>query len=186
MNVSSRESGNSDSRSENTVRAGHREIMDSSVVLRYQLVHANAKAPLRSTEGSAGFDLYAVEDGVIGSKMVAARTGLVMALPPGHRGQIYSRSGLSLKYGLQVGAGVIDWDYRGELKVILHCVGGTEAPTQDGNYRYEDGEYRYYYKAGERIAQIVIVRDPTVVMEEAEGLKDEKTAHTGFGSTGRF
>ena len=70
--------------------------------------------PTRGTDGAAGYDLYALEDTVINCfQFIPVSTGVSMAIPAGHYGRIAPRSGLAVKHGVMVGAGVIDSDYRG-------------------------------------------------------------------------
>jgi dUTP pyrophosphatase len=80
----------------------------------------NAKIPMRATSGSAGYDLYASEENIIltGNRGIV-KTGLMIEIPKGYCGQVWPRSGFSVKNGIESGAGIIDSDYRGELMVIL-------------------------------------------------------------------
>ena len=93
-------------------------------VVTIQRVNVNAKLPVRSTSGAAGYDLSAAETAVVpphGKCLV--KTGLKMALPTGCYGRIAPRSGLAVKKFIDVGAGVIDADYRGEVGVVLFNFG---------------------------------------------------------------
>ena len=117
----------------------------------------------------AAFDLEADEDTfVYGYSRKLISTGVRMAIPEGHCGIIKSRSGLAVKYSIEVGAGVIDAGYRGEIKVLL-C-----------NY----GEDSFYVKPGDRIAQLMIVPVPAVTLEVVEDLDETTRSDKGFGSTG--
>lgn len=135
----------------------------------------NAVLPCKSSDGAAGYDLFAVEDGVIWPmepKLVS--TGLKICLPPGTEGQVRSRSGLALKKSVIVlnAPGTIDEDYRGELGVIL----------------INFGENAFVYKAQERIAQLVIKPVLTnVSLQLVEKFSDPVTnrGEGGYGSTGR-
>ena len=103
--------------------------------LKVKLVHEYATMPTRATSGSAGLDLYACEEGVI--QVVdrqLIRTGVQVILPENTVGLIKSRSGLALDYELDVCAGVIDSDYRGEIKVLI----------------MNNGPYEYKYKYGDK------------------------------------
>ena len=85
----------------------------------------NAKLPIRGTAGAAGYDLAAAQAAVVPvDGKVLVKTSLSMVLPPGCYGRIASRSGLAFKQFIDVGAGVKDADYRGELGVILFNFGG--------------------------------------------------------------
>ena len=83
---------------------------------------ADATIPKYQTTGAAGCDLYATEDAIVraGDRRVI-NTGLKLQIPPGYQAQVCSRSGLAAKYGIMVlnSPGIIDEDFRGEIKVIL-------------------------------------------------------------------
>lgn len=128
-----------------------------------------AVMPTRGTDGAAGYDLYALEDTVINCfQFIPVSTGVSIAIPAGHYGRIAPRSGLSVKHGVMVGAGVIDSDYRGEIKVALATLNGV-----------------YEFKKGDRIAQIVIEPVVTPDLVQVDSLDDSKRGDGGFGSTGK-
>jgi dUTP pyrophosphatase len=117
----------------------------------------------------AAFDIEANEETYLyaySRKLI--NTGVRMAIPEGYCGTIKSRSGLAVKNSIEVGAGVIDAGYRGEIKVLL-C-----------NY----GEDSFYVKPGDRIAQLMIVPVPAVTLEVVEDLDETTRSDKGFGSTG--
>ena len=125
--------------------------------------------PTRGTDGSAGYDLYALEDAVINCfQFILVSTGVSMVIPAGHYGRIAPRSGLAVKNGVMVGAGVIDSDYRGEIKVALATLNGV-----------------YEIKAGDRIAQIIIEPIVTPELVQVDSLDDSERGDGGFGSTGK-
>ena len=136
----------------------------------------HAKLPERQTEGAAGFDLYScIPDGqhilpVRGRVLVG--TGVVIAIPPGYVGQIWSRSGWSVKHGIGTLAGVIDADYRGELMACLMNHGEHPLPIQHH----------------ERVAQLVIVPCLQWKLQDVTdfpALMDNTVRGAGgFGSTG--
>lgn len=95
-------------------------------------------------------------------------TGIRMAIPRGYYGRIAPRSGLALKNGIDVLAGVVDSSYRGEIKVILLNT-GSEA---------------FRVVSGDRIAQIIIEKCDNFVMQEVEDLDQTVRGEGGFGSTG--
>ena len=83
-------------------------------VLKVKRTNVNAKLPVRGTEGAAGYDLAAAQTAILPAHgKCLVKTGLAMALPPGSYGRVAPRSGLALKHFIDVGAGVIDSDYRG-------------------------------------------------------------------------
>lgn len=130
-----------------------------------------AVIPTRATPGSAGYDLTSVESHIIlpGHRAVVS-TGLSIAVPEGTYGRVAPRSGLAVRNGLNVGAGVVDSDYRGEVKVVLF--------NHDINNTYE-------VKPGHRIAQLVLEKIVCEEVEEITGeLQDTYRGDGGFGSTG--
>lgn len=136
-----------------------------------ELTDKKAKMPARATDGSSGYDLIAITNGQIGAyqwKLIPV--GFKMQIPPGFEAQIRSRSGLALKKGVFVlnGVGTIDSDYRNEVGVLLANFNGNEF---------------FEYKAGDRIAQMVIARVPVVSIVQGE-VNMEINRGGGFGSTG--
>ena len=81
----------------------------------------NARLPTRGSDGSVGYDLYSSEDATVpcqaGRALVS--TGIALSIPDGLYGRVAPRSGLAVKHCINVGAGVIDPDYTGEVKVVL-------------------------------------------------------------------
>ena len=129
-----------------------------------------ARIPAQATMGAAGYDLTSVQAGVIypsQRRMVA--TGISLAVPDGMVGIIKPRSGLAVNHGIDVLAGVVDSDFRGELQVVL----------------INHGERPFEYAPGDRIAQIVLLPCYHGVCEEVESLDETMRAVGGFGSTGR-
>ena len=127
-----------------------------------------AQRQTRATEGAAGLDLYADETITIPEYRRAwVSTGIAVAIAPGYVGLVWPRSGLAGK-GLDTSAGVIDCDFRGELKVLM--VNGSHE--------------RKTVKAGDRIAQLLImpVGMPNVI--EVDALPATERGENGFGSTG--
>lgn len=139
---------------------------------------ARANVPARGSALSAGFDLCASEDAVVpgcsideSGRIVIGRglvpTGIAVAIPHGLYGRIAPRSGLAVKRGIDVGAGVVDADYRDELRVVLFNFGSEE----------------FEIRAGDRIAQIVFERIAEPQLVEVETLSGADRGG-GFGSTG--
>ena len=132
-----------------------------------------ATVPTYGSEYSAGADLYACIDGCIQIQphtTAVVPTGIALELPLGYAGLIYARSGLATKKGLAPAnkVGVIDSDYRGEVKVALHNH-SEEVQTVDG---------------GERIAQLVITPYLAARFVECDTLSETVRGSGGFGSTG--
>ena len=95
-------------------------------------------------------------------------TGIRLALPEGHVGLIWPRSGMAVKHGIDCGAGVIDSQYRGEVKVLL--------------FNHSDGEH--FIQKGDRIAQLLVQKVETVDFLPVDDLDATDRAGSGFGSTG--
>ncbi len=136
-------------------------------------LNEKAVIPSYGSEFAAGADLYACTDGVTEIKphqMVMVPTGIALELPLGYAGLIYARSGLASKKGLAPAnkVGVVDCDYRGEVKVALHNH-SEQAQTVD---------------PGERIAQLVITPYLMAEFIEKDGLSETSRGAGGFGSTG--
>jgi dUTP pyrophosphatase len=123
----------------------------------------------RATDGSAGYDLHTTESAILyPGHSHNFSTGLHLAIPEGYMGIVKSRSGMSFKNSIEVGAGVIDSDYRGEVKIHLY------------NY----GELRVAINAGERIAQLLIIKHETPEFIQVDSLIQTDRAANGFGSSG--
>lgn len=129
----------------------------------------DAILPTRGSNGAAGYDLYSNEECVVEpNDRCLVSTGISIVLPEGVYGRVAPRSGLSVKYGIQVGAGVIDPDYTGEVKVIL----------------FNHGVNDFFIHEGDRIAQLILERYETPPIREVETLGDTERGSDGFGSTG--
>ena len=129
--------------------------------------------PSPKTSGASGLDLRANIDQAIVLKpleRVLIPTGLRIAIPDGHEGQVRARSGLALKHGITLanGLGTIDSDYRGEIGVILINL----------------GEEDYIIDRGDRIAQLIIIRYETIKLKQVEYLDETERGDGGFGHTG--
>jgi dUTP pyrophosphatase len=137
--------------------------------LRVKLMNDGARLPVRGSAGAAGYDLASCESMVVppGERRVV-KTGVSVAVPPGTYGRIAPRSGLAVRHGVDVLAGVIDEDYRGELAVILLNTG--DAPFE--------------IACGDRIAQLVLERIETPEVLAVDDLGDTTRGGAAFGSTG--
>jgi len=148
-----------------------------SAELRVTRLPHGADLPLPAYQSAlaAGLDLVAalaadapVE--IVPGGRALIPTGIAIALPPGHEGQIRPRSGLAIHHGVTVlnAPGTIDADYRGELQVIL----------------VNHGSESVVIKRGTRIAQLVIAPIQHVILVECTGLDTTERQSGGFGSTG--
>jgi dUTP pyrophosphatase len=144
--------------------------------LKIKRLDGRAIIPKFATDGAACFDLHAIatddfEPHPNDPHAAIFRTGLAVEIPPGYVMQIYSRSGHGFKDALRLSncVGVIDSDYRGEIKVSLRADGYWSKKALDG----------------ERIAQAMIVALPVVQIEEVDELSSTARGAGGFGSTGQ-
>ena len=138
--------------------------------VKVKKLNEDAILPTYATPGAAAFDLYAnnMDGDVIG-------TGLSFEIPEGHVMRVYSRSGHGFKYGVTLAnsVGVIDSDYRGEVKVRLVC-------------NHTNDLYNLLsVNVGDRIAQAIIEPIPRVEFELADELSETERGSGGFGSTGQ-
>ena len=145
------------------------------MILKFKKLSDSAFVPVRATAGSAGMDLKACIDGPVTLNPGERRlipTGLAIALESAdYVAYIFARSGLAVKLGITLSncVGVIDSDYRGELKVGL--INQSNEP--------------YTVNNGERIAQLVI--SPVIIpeIEMVDSLEETERNDGGFGSTGK-
>ena len=126
--------------------------------------------PSYAHPGDAGADLRAsVRSKVPARSKCLVPTGLRIALPNGHVGLIWPRSGLAVKRSIDCGAGVIDAQYRGEIKVLLF------------NHSDED----FSIEPGDRIAQLLIQKVESIQFHPVDNLDNTSRNEGGFGSTGK-
>jgi len=138
-------------------------------LLRFKQLDQRAVLPKRGSVLAAGLDVCALEDLEIAPKQrVMARTGLAVAIPQGFYGRVAPRSGLAAKNGLDVLAGVIDSDYRGEVCCLL----------------YNTGDEAINLPAGSKICQLIVEQIITPEAEWATDLDETARGAGGFGSTG--
>lgn len=152
--------------------------------MNFKKLDPKAKAPTKNNPQDAGYDLYALEDvevkGLISNSIMSnvisdyedyvptkIKTGIALEIPDGHVGLICDRSGMGSK-GFKVMGGVIDSIYRGDVTVCLTKVGNSAK-----------------IKAGDKIAQIVILPIANPELVEVEELTDTARGEKGFGSSGR-
>jgi len=130
----------------------------------------NAALPKRANDIDAGYDLFATHAIQIVSQggRALVKIGISIAIPPGYYGRIAPRSGLALKKGIDVLAGVVDASYRGELGVVL----------------INHGLEPFDIVPGDRIAQLIIEKCHTVEWQEVDTLPDSQRGADGFGSSG--
>ncbi|ACO63581.1 deoxyuridine 5'-triphosphate nucleotidohydrolase [Micromonas commoda] len=140
-------------------------------LLRVKKISEHATLPVRGSDGAAGYDLASAYDYVVparGKELV--KTDLSIAIPKDTYARIAPRSGLAWKHFIDTGAGVVDYDYRGNVGVIL----------------FNHGEKDFEVKKGDRVAQLILERITTPEVLEVEDLDATDRGAGGFGSTGGF
>ncbi len=138
-------------------------------VLSFRRLSPRATLPKRGSSSAAGLDIYSIETISIAPKQrVLVRTGLAVAIPEGFYGRLAPRSGLATKHGLDVLAGVIDSDYRGEVCCLL----------------YNTGDETVNLPEESKICQLVVERIIVPVPTWVNDLDETSRGMGGFGSTG--
>ena len=138
--------------------------------IKVKRIHPEAKLPVYGHPGDAGLDLFAVADRDLApGEVFAVPTGIQVAVPPGHVGLVWDKSGISLK-GVHRLAGVIDAGYRGEIQVVMINLGGTP----------------FAIRKGMKIAQMLVQPVTSVTVVESDALDDTSRGDGGFGSTGLY
>ncbi len=134
-----------------------------------KLLSPNATLPKQGSEGAAGYDLSSATEMVVPANGKAAiPTDLAIATPPGTYARLAPRSGLAIKNFLAIGAGVVDPDFRGNIKVVIF----NHSPTD------------FLVKRGDRIAQLILEQFSNPPVALVSDLPDTKRGSDGFGSTG--
>lgn len=154
--------------------------------LQVKKLHRDAKLPTKATKYDAAYDLYALEYQLIKPQSKAIiKTGIAIKMPTLTSpfkvyGSIRSRSGLSAKYNLEVGAGVIDESYTGEICVILY----NHTPLSKNN---EDEQIGVEVQAHDRIAQLILevrLEAGIIEVDKLDTFDDNDRCDRGFGSSG--
>lgn len=139
--------------------------------LQVKLLSEHARPPTRGSAFAAGYDLYAAKEATVPARgKVLVDTDISIAVPAGTYGRVAPRSGLASKHSIDVGAGVIDADYRGPLKVLL--------------FNFSDADF--VVAVGERVAQLIVERIYTPDVLVVDQLEDSVRGAGGFGSTEGF
>jgi len=143
-------------------------------LIRIKKTSETATIPTKAHDSDAGWDLYADEDVIINpNTQRLISTGISMEIPDGTVGLIWPRSGLAVKKGVDVFAGVVDSGYRGEVKVCLFNAGSVWSTP------------RVEIAKGDRIAQILFQHVPRFQLEEVFDLEEADRGEGGFGSSGK-
>lgn len=143
------------------------------MTLRFTRLTEDARAPARAHATDAGHDLHAAEATRLEpGRRESVGTGIAVAIPPGHAGLVLPRSGLAARHGIALvnSPGLIDPDYRGEVRVLLLNTDPTEP---------------FEVAVGDRVAQLVIVCSESTEVREVASLEETERGAAGFGSSGR-
>ena len=133
-----------------------------------KLNYEDAQEPSRGSDEAAGYDLYSYEsETIVPNQIKLIDTGISIRVPEGTYGRIAPRSSVSKK-GILINAGVIDRDYRGPVKVMVHNLSNND----------------YVINKNDRIAQLILEKIKTPPVELVEELDDTERGARGFGSTG--
>lgn len=141
--------------------------------LRFARLADGAQPPERAHGDDAGYDLRAAEAATLGpGERASVGTGIAIAIPDGHAGLVLPRSGLAARHGIALvnAPGLVDAGFRGEVRVLLLNT---------------DRESTFEVAAGDRVAQLVIVRHESPEVLELDSLEATARGDGGFGSTGR-
>ncbi len=142
------------------------------MIIKFKRTHPDARTPKYQTLGAAAFDIQVVDDYQISAKKITlCKTGLVFELPPNTVGKLYIRSSVAKRgIALANGCGIIDCDFRGELRIPLTL-----------------WESHVYAKisSGDRIAQMIVEPIHPATLEEVQHVNQSHRDKNGFGSTGR-
>ena len=144
-------------------------------MFRFAKTREDAIIPTRGRKGDAGFDLHACDEVTIApGERALVDVGIAIEIPEDCYGRVAPRSGLSVKHGVQVGAGVVDSTYRGTIKVLL----------------FNHGQEPFHVGKDDRIAQLIFERIYTPGYESIEVVSYENLTTTvrgdgGFGSSGK-
>ena len=145
-------------------------MSSTPTTLRFARLSEGATPPTRGSARAAGLDLYSARDATVPARGTALiPTDLQIRVPYGCYGRIASRSVLALNHGIDVGGGVIDGDYRGNVGVIL----------------FNHSDEPFAVARGDRIAQLICERVYSPAPEEAPALDVTDRGENGFGSTGK-
>ena len=144
------------------------EVSKGTEDLQIQLLTPKGQAPTRSTSQAAGYDLYSSEDNKVPPRTrILVSTDIALQVPPGTYRRITPRSGLSVKNCIDIGAGVIDKDYRGQINILL----------------INHSDTQFLVQQGDRIAQLILEQIKTPDIKTVQSLQSTECGSKGFGST---
>ena len=145
------------------------------------------KMPEKKSSGAAAWDCFAREDVVVGNNPVLIGLGFMAEPPKGYYLEIVPRSSIGLKTPLRQpnSIGIIDSDYRGEVKAMYEApIGRVQRETMGRRKIWEIDRQYYQIKAGDRIAQMILRKMEEADLVEVDELSETERGTGGFGSTG--
>lgn len=145
------------------------------------------KMPVKKTAGAAAWDCFAREDRIVVNEPVLIGLGFIAEPPEGYYLEIVPRSSIGLKTPLRQpnSIGIIDSDYRGEVKAMYEApIGRVQRETMGRRKIWEIDRQYYQIKAGDRIAQMILRKKYDADLVEVEELSETERGENGFGSTG--
>lgn len=146
------------------------EMMANGICFQFRKLSLQAYAPTKATHRSVGYDLYSAYDVVIpGRGKGLVPLDLEFFIPDGYYGRIAPRSGLTWEHSLDVGAGVIDPDYRGNVCVVL----------------FNHGNFEYQVKSGQRVAQLILEKCGNFPVQEVYSTEPQLGDGVPYDITGR-
>lgn len=149
------------------------------------------KMPEKKSKEAAAWDCFARENVAVGGEPVLIGLGFMAEPPEGYYLEIVPRSSIGLKTNLRQpnSVGVIDHDYRGEVKAMYECKRNLHTPAFPGERRsfggFEVQDTRHIIKAGERVAQMILRKMEEAELVEVVNLSETERGDGGFGSTGK-
>lgn len=152
----------------NKCKLNMNKTTSTSSVLKFVKLSENAYTPTKGSTRAAGYDLKSAYDYIIPANGKAVvKTDIQIRVPEGTYGRIAPRSGLAAKHHLDVGAGVVDEDYTGNVRVVL----------------FNHGAEEFKIAKGDRIAQLICEKIRYPVLEECVSIEETERGPCGFGST---
>lgn len=183
-------------------------LLDVPIKLQIAKLSENATIPTRGSARAAGYDLYSAEVRILSTNYLLhflsplsqdtevpargkglVKTDIQIKVPSGTYGRIAPRSGLSWKNHIDIGAGVVDEDYRGNVGqflqfLLLFFSPALTLPFHSGVVMFNHAETAFTVKKGDRIAQLVCERIYYPDIEVLDTLNETDRGEGGFGSTG--
>ena len=138
-------------------------------MLKVLRLSENATLPTRGSPLAAGADLYSAENVCVPARGIhIVKTDIAIICPKGTYGRVAPRSGLTVQHSIDVGAGVIDADYRGNVGVVL----------------FNHGDCDFQVRIGDRIAQLILERILMPIIKDVDCVDPTQRGESGFGSSG--